>query len=748
MFTIKSAQKNRKPIFLVTMIICIFVLSSSLNLNEVVGELSITDLRIPLVFKTHSGGVRPDIGYYIAEQLSDINIGLEVIIEEWIVFEDTILVTNDFDLAYVTLSGGRASPDLRDIYTQDGRLNIFGLNKNIPYGNMSEEMQNYGVIMVDPEERQQLYYDWAQLLMDKIVPMLPFFSQRNYVGLWANTMGYDVRWGLSDSLPYMSYIGLHQGQQSLDELNIASHKWLELNPLYSNELVWDLSSEPVVQYSPDCAPLKTGLVNDWEQIDEYHFQFWMHDNVFWNPSYDTRDRTASSDPLSSVSTGDLLTGLKYGEYSNGINQQVTAKDAVFTYLAWANGFVSVDTGYYSWISNIYVDPVDDLSFHIHIDGNPNTPEFENYADLWAKLPLDILPEFYLNSTSSTVSYTSGGVRCMGLYSEIYLTPEWSAYSESAFGCGKYMLDYSTSDITVLRRSPYWFGKGAIDGMSGKVPFVDTINVHHIPTEERIGEFKLGSLDLVDLTADPTTRKQMQADSKFSVQSILANSMSFLAFNLNRPFIGGVNNFQYLDEPGKEEYTKGVGIRKAICYAIDRDEINSVLFDGENMISHCPIYPSSSFYYNPYIIKYNHDLGAAREWLSACGVHIPKLKLTVKNHDKLGEDIIFQADYTSGVTVIRSEIYYSVNGSVKPKITMLEEEDNYFTSNIGSSYLEETLVEFYIQATNGPGDKFVTALITFSVGTKNKALASYPLVSLVAFMIIPVIITARRRKNKN
>ncbi|MCE7748914.1 MAG: hypothetical protein GPJ51_10985 [Candidatus Heimdallarchaeota archaeon] len=745
MFTIKSAQENRKPIFLVTMIFCIFILSSSVNLNEVVGELSITDLRIPLVFKTHSGGVRPDIGYYIAEQLSEINIGLEVIIEEWIVFENTILVTNDFDLAYVTISGGGASPDMRDVYTKDGRLNIFGLNKNIPYGNMSEEMQNYGVTIVDPNARQQLYYDWEQMFMDKIVPMLPFFSQRNYVGLWANTQGYDARWGLSDSLPYMSYIGLHQGQQSLDELNIASHKWLELNPLYSNELVWDLSSEPIVQYSPDYAPLKSGLVYDWEQIDESHYQFWMHDDLYWNPSYDTRDRTASSGPLSSVSTGNLLTGLKYGEYSNGINQQVTAKDAVFTYLAWANGYVSVDTGYHSWISNIYVDPVNDLSFHIHIDGNPNTPEIESYADFWTKLPWDILPEFYLNSTSSTVSYTSGGVRCKGLYSGIYLTPEWSAYSESAFGCGKYMLDYSTSEVTVLRRSPYWFGKGAIDGMTGEVPFVDTINIAHIPTGERIGEFKLGSLDIVDLTAEPTTRKQLQADPKFSVQSFLADSMSFLAFNLNRPFIGGVNNFQYLNEPGKEEYTKGIGIRKAICYAIDRDEINAVLFDGENMISHCPIYPSSAYYYYHDIIKYNHDLDASREWLHACNIQIPKLKLTVENHDKVGEKIIFQADYDTGVTVTSSELYYSVNGFVKPKITMLEEKDNYFTSNIGSSYQEETLVEFYIQATNGLGDKFVTALITFSVGTKNKALASFPLVSLVVLLVIPVIFRVRKKK---
>ena len=64
------------------MILCFFILSSSFNTESVLAELSDTDLRIQLVFKTNAGGVREDIGYYLAEQLSEINIGLKTIIEE------------------------------------------------------------------------------------------------------------------------------------------------------------------------------------------------------------------------------------------------------------------------------------------------------------------------------------------------------------------------------------------------------------------------------------------------------------------------------------------------------------------------------------------------------------------------------------------------------------------------------------------------------------------------------------------
>jgi ABC-type transport system substrate-binding protein len=610
---------KKKTVFFTLLILSSLLAMSAFNAQT--SQAAVEPLA-NLVFKTNGGGVRPDYGLYIAQYLREIGIEVEVKVEEWTVFIGTLLLTRDFDMGIVGLSGGGSTPDMFDCYGEAGSLNMFGIDTVMPYGNDSENMQIEGVTIVDLEQRQQHYYDWQQLMMDKIVPMLPLFAPRSYVATWANTEGYDGRWGIIDSLPYIEYDGLHEGQVSLTEFSIADANWRDLNPLQtddtSSSFIYGLMAESIVGWSPDLAPLKTALVVDWEQIDEFHFKFTMRDNVFWNPSYNVTGRTASSDPLDPATTP-LMEGLKAGEVSDGTNQQVMAKDAVFTYLAWANSIVSESPSYHKWISNCYVDATDPLSFHIEIDGNPATPELDQYVDFWARLPWEIIPEFFLNSSDPTVTYTSGDAQCTGIYDGILDTAPWVYYSTSAFGCGKYMLDYYIrSSVTVLQRSPYWMGIGIIDGTAQDLD-IETFNVRVIPDiSAELAEFKAGKLDLTGLTAFPSDRKQMQADTRFEVQSFLSASFTFMFYNLRRPFVGGVDNFEYLSDVGKEEYTVGVAVRKAMNYAIDRDEINQVIHDGEYLLSHSIIYPFTAYYYYNDIIKYNRDLDAAVEWLAAAG----------------------------------------------------------------------------------------------------------------------------------
>ncbi|MCG3223082.1 MAG: hypothetical protein H7647_01350, partial [Candidatus Heimdallarchaeota archaeon] len=432
---------KKKTVFFTLLILSSLLAMSAFNAQT--SQAAVEPLA-NLVFKTNGGGVRPDYGLYIAQYLREIGIEVEVKVEEWTVFIGTLLLTRDFDMGIVGLSGGGSTPDMFDCYGEAGSLNMFGIDTIMPYGNDSENMQIEGVTIVDLDQRQQHYYDWQQLMMDKIVPMLPLFAPRSYVATWANTEGYDGRWGIIDSLPYIEYDGLHEGQVSLTEFSIADANWRDLNPLQtddtSSSFIYGLMAESIVGWSPDLAPLKTSLVVDWEQIDEFHFKFTMRDNVFWNPSYNVTGRTASSDPLDPATTP-LMEGLKAGETSDGTNQQVMAKDAVFTYLAWANSIVSESPSYHKWISNCYVDATDPLSFHIEIDGNPATPELDQYVDFWARLPWEIIPEFFLNSSDATVTYTSGNAQCTGIYDGILDTAPWVYYSTSAFGCGKYMLDY-------------------------------------------------------------------------------------------------------------------------------------------------------------------------------------------------------------------------------------------------------------------------------------------------------------------
>ncbi len=728
MFALKIMSKREKKIVILTIFQIIFILSSSSS-NVINVNSEINQQLAHLVFKTSGGGVRPDYGLYIASYLNDIGIDVQVKVEEWPVFINTILVTHDFDLGFIGLSGGGASPDMRDIYTEDGSLNIFQLGPEIPYNDQSEQMQEVGVTITDLEERQQLYYDWQQLMMDKIVPILPFFSPRSYVATWANTEGYDSRWGITDSLPYMEYDGYHEGQESLIEFNLADANWRELNPLFtddtSSSFIWGLMAEPIVQYSPDLAPLKTGLVEDWKQIDEFHYKFTMRDDVYWNPSYNVTGRAASSDPLSSIPTGELMLGLKYGEYSDGTNQQVTAKDAVFTYLLWSNPTISESTTFHYWISECYVDPVNPLQFHVLIDGNPDTPEVEQYADFWARLPWDILPEFFLNSTDPTVTYTDGGIECVGLYPLMLNTPEWATFSTSAFGCGKYMLDYYIKNsVTVLQKSPHWFGVGAIDGAVQDLN-IQSINVRIIPdSSAELAEFKAGKLDWTGLTAFPAERKIMQADPRFNVQTFITASLSFMFFNLRRPFIGGGYNAEYIPEPGKTQYTRAVGIRKAICYAIDRDEINQQLHDGEYFLAHSVLYPFTAYYYYNDIIKYNYNPVLAEEWLRAA-LGLPFYSIEIENQYLTSEDILVTIDCTSGPGITDCVLKYTINGGSQETVSMLEEAEDVFTCGISKTFQENVTISFFIEMTNKYDEVHLTDTSEFISNTTELIVTSTP-----------------------
>ena len=81
----------------------------------------------------------------------------------------------------------------------------------------------------------------------------------------------------------------------------------------------------------------------------------------------------------------------------------------------------------------------------------------------------------------------------------------------------------------------------------------------------------------------------------------------------RPVIGS-----YDPAENDPSISKGLAIRKAISYALDRVEINNVIHRGEFTITDHPIYLKMGIWCNPNIIRYNHDLDKAREYMTKAG----------------------------------------------------------------------------------------------------------------------------------
>jgi ABC-type transport system substrate-binding protein len=77
------------------------------------------------------------------------------------------------------------------------------------------------------------------------------------------------------------------------------------------------------------------------------------------------------------------------------------------------------------------------------------------------------------------------------------------------------------------------------------------------------------------------------DSNFVVYERLPFTLNFLGYNTleSKSIIGNRTA-----APGNPSMSVGLAIRKAISYAIDRNEINQVLHGGEYKIHDYPLYP--------------------------------------------------------------------------------------------------------------------------------------------------------------
>ncbi len=160
------------------LVIVIFTLTISINATNcssfVIGQIGELDLVVL------SGSVRPNIALEIKDYLRAIRIDVNVQIQEYSVFMGNLLIFHDYDLTFCHYNEDYTGPDMSDFLSESGSHNYFLLDTSIPYGQTNEDMLEDGKTISNFNEKQQHYYDWQQMLMDYIVPMLPFYSHMEY----------------------------------------------------------------------------------------------------------------------------------------------------------------------------------------------------------------------------------------------------------------------------------------------------------------------------------------------------------------------------------------------------------------------------------------------------------------------------------------------------------------------------------------------------------------------------------------
>ncbi len=95
----------------------------------------------------------------------------------------------------------------------------------------------------------------------------------------------------------------------------------------------------------------------------------------------------------------------------------------------------------------------------------------------------------------------------------------------------------------------------------------------------------------------------------------SSSLQLLVFNLKevRPVIGSRHPC-----PGFPTKSIGLGIKKAISFAINREEIKRVLLGDDYEVTHHPVNPLNKNWLNPDIFKFCHNLVVAQNYMSVTG----------------------------------------------------------------------------------------------------------------------------------
>jgi ABC-type transport system substrate-binding protein len=205
---------------------------------------------------------------------------------------------------------------------------------------------------------------------------------------------------------------------------------------------------------------------------------------------------------------------------------------------------------------------------------------------------------------------------------------WNTFATYCFGTGLFEIDtFKASEETILKVRPDCWRLNTTLTNDPNLNFVerfgdhsgglDTLRIRIIPDQLRaLFEFEAGKVDLEGITAYPEKRDEYLPLPDYEIQSETQFYIGFFGYNMRpvRPYIGS-------REPtkGDPNISVGLAIRKAISYAIDREEMNNIIHGGKYTITDYPIYQKMGVWCNPNIIRYNHDLEKARYYLSLIGL---------------------------------------------------------------------------------------------------------------------------------
>lgn len=580
----------------ITFIIVILVTSSCfLYIQE--NKVNSIDPFFTLVLKQYPVDPYLDYAFLIKQHLSRIGINIYIVIQDWAAFLDTILVYNDFDIILIGLNCDSLRNYFNDIYNENGSLNVWGYDRTMDWDEslgtgknewLMEEIDTY--TPPNSQERYELCWEWQNYLMDEILLFLPLFTHEKKMYYYNNLEGFDYQDGLLQSWGNLDCKGLHQGQVNQDEVVFAGSPG-DLSPFFyagspreTEEFIIDCIMDSLFWRDSDHT-YWPHIVKDWEYLADNHLRLTLREDIKWQ-----------NDPENTFT-----------------NEYLDVDDVYFTLYCIKE--ISIKGTYWYWLEDYY--KVDKYTIDLII-GNENY--FSNnglYNDYFDDLSeMNIVPEHYFNQTQLADGRTPDITH-----------PSWITLNYNPFGTGLFEIKENKpleEIVLTLNPNSWWVNSSItnderLNWQSRFGDFIDSPNQLRIrfgmyEPYTRLFEFYKGKLDLYDESNFPPSLDWLETNN-IKIQSKPTVFFNYIGFNM-RPVSAYIGN----TDPCQEfpEISKGLAIRKAIAYAINREEINDIIHGGELSMNNHPISPILGKWCNPNIVNYCHNLEYAKYFMLAAG----------------------------------------------------------------------------------------------------------------------------------
>ena len=180
--------------------------------------------------------------------------------------------------------------------------------------------------------------------------------------------------------------------------------------------------------------------------------------------------------------------------------------------------------------------------------------------------------------------------------------------------GRYKLEsYSTSERVKFRRNPYYWEE---DEQGNQLPYIDSV-VWAILKNQDTSLLRFRSGDLDSLGVSPEYFSLLKREEKRANFRIYNGGpdygTSFISFNLNK----GSRNGKPLVPPEKSRWFNTLKFRKAVAYAIDRQQMINYIYRGLGEPQNSPISVQSPYYYEG-VKGYEYNPEKAKQLLQEAG----------------------------------------------------------------------------------------------------------------------------------